>query len=178
MVILIELEEVVADLERAVTGVIASLHPSVPLLDPKSRQHFDLKEDYPGESRATVETILRAEGFYRTLPTMPGAVAALQGMLESGHEVFICSAPYFANVTSETDKRLWLDMVLGPEWFNRFLVSCDKTLLSGDILIDRKPWVTGLRPPSWKQIIFDRPYNGAAKGPRLLNWQDWRKILY
>jgi len=38
--------------------------------------------------------------------------------------------------------------------------------------------VDGLvKPPPWRQVLFDAPYNRMAQEPRLTSWADWRQVL-
>ena len=57
-----------------------------------------------------------------------------------------------------------------------------QTKVRGDILIDDKP-LDLLAPEgthttaSWKQVIFDAPYNQQCNIPRLKRWKDWRSVI-
>ena len=68
---------------------------------------------------------------------------------------------------------------LGPEWLQRLVLTSDKTLVRGDLLIDDKPQVSGQeRLPSWEHVVFDAPYNrGTAHNLRLGSWAKWREIM-
>jgi len=37
----------------------------------------------------------------------------------------------------------WVKQHLGAEWMKRIIITCDKTLIHGDLLIDDKHAVTG-----------------------------------
>ena len=46
------------------------------------------------------------------------------------------------------------------------------------VLVDDRPGVNGLvKPPPWRQVLFDAPYNRTAEEPRLTSWADWRQVL-
>jgi len=55
--------------------------------------------------------------------------------------------------------------------------------VAGDLLIDDKPYEY-LSPggkhttATWKQIIFDAPYNRQKRLPRMFHWKDWRYFIY
>lgn len=113
---------------------------------------------------------------YRSLEPLPGAVDALHGMLDHGFDVLICTAPWSPNKLCMSDKERWIEEHLGLEWHSRIIISHDKTLVHGTILVDDKPEIKGRISPSWQQIMFDQPYNrsGAAlEIPRLLSWEEW-----
>jgi 5'-nucleotidase len=75
------------------------------------------------------------------------------------------------------EKYEWIERHLGSDFVSRMIVSKDKTMIHGDILIDDNPKVLGLGPASWKHVIFDQPYNRHVGGPRM-TWKNWREILF
>ena len=58
----------------------------------------------------------------------------------------------------------------------------DKTKAKGDILIDDKP-LDELAPggkhtsATWKQVVFDQPYNRNTNIPRITHWNEWKEII-
>lgn len=60
----------------------------------------------------------------------------------------------------------------------RTILANDKTFVHGDILIYDHPAIKGLRTPSWKQFVFDRPYNRHLDLPRMHEWRTWREAVY
>jgi 5'-nucleotidase len=178
MIILVDMDEVVADFETAVADIASKyVHPIIKPIDLSRRKHLYLKNDFPEESRRVVERIYQVPGFYRTLPPMPGAVEALNEMLGEGYEVYVCTAPHLQNPTCESDKRYWMGETLGGDWLQRLIITRDKTLIIGDLLFDDRPRVSGALKPMWRQIIFDRPYNRDVSGPRLIGWENWRSVI-
>ena len=57
------------------------------------------------------------------------------------------------------------------------IVTRDKTVVAGDVLVDDKPSVDGVGIPSWEHVVFDQPYNRGTEGRRLVSWRDWRRVL-
>ena len=77
------------------------------------------------------------EGFYRALKPISGAVEAMNILLQTkGVDAYILTAPSLYNPLSYTEKRLWVEDHLGFEWVKRLIISPDKSLLRGDVLID------------------------------------------
>jgi len=74
------------------------------------------------------------------------------------------------------EKYQWVEEHLGHEFTGRVILTRDKTLACGDVLIDDKPAIRGLGTPHWHQIIFDQPYNRQAEGS-CMNWGNWREAL-
>lgn len=77
------------------------------------------------------------KGFYRELKPISGAVKAMEMLLAAeAVEAYILTAPSVHNPLSYTEKRLWVEEYLGFEWVNKLIMSPDKSLLKGDVLID------------------------------------------
>ena len=73
-------------------------------------------------------------------------VGAIEGVLELeakarayGFDTYICSAPNASNKKSYADKASWIERYLGSSWVQRLVLTQDKTLCDGLILIDDKP---------------------------------------
>jgi len=75
-------------------------------------------------------------GFYRNLKVMPGAHEAVAKLLASPLlEVYIGSKPTTGNLYSTVEKYQWVAMHF-PRLLKRIVLTCDKTLLRGDYLVD------------------------------------------
>jgi 5'-nucleotidase len=144
---------------------------------------YDLFGALDDDSNEMLKSIMNEPGFYASLDPMPGAIDAVYRMQEDGHEVWIVSTPWVGNETCETDKREWVQKHLGNEWANRLILTHDKTMIAGDVIIDDKPHITGKDDPKWQHILFAQPHNLTERAKRLrrgiLNWTDgeWIKEL-
>src|SRR5207244_503536 len=99
-------------------------------------------------------------GFYRTLPATLGGKEVLEGMIEMGHDVRICTSPILASRTVVMEKYEWIEEHLGSEWIARTIVTRDKTIIKGHILIDDRPDFEKYRyAPEWEHVLFDFPTN-------------------
>ena len=77
------------------------------------------------------------QGFYLALEPIEGAISAMDKLLRAENvEAYILTAPSLYNPLSYTEKRLWVENHLGFEWVERLIISPNKALLKGDILID------------------------------------------
>jgi len=105
--------------------------------------------------------------FFENLEPIPGAIESYF-LLREKCEVFILSKPSVFNPLSYMEKRIWIEKHLGFKECERLILSCDKTLLRGDYLIDDLPQ-TGFMNPEWAHIQF-----GSEKFP---NWNSIVKYL-
>jgi 5'-nucleotidase len=136
-----------------------------------NQRSFDLKTGLNSDDKAMVNRVMETPGFYADLEPIPGAVKALKEMLADGHDIAIVTSPYYSNPTCIADKIEWVRRNLGQSWVSRIILAADKTRVSGDVLIDDKPAITGARIPDWEHVLFDQPYNHEVVGKRrMYNW--------
>jgi 5'-nucleotidase len=177
-IILVDLDNTVADWSGRFSEGLTRLRPD---LAPQPPDRFSVWSDDVDRNLA-IQEVVREPGFYAQLPTYPGARNALIGLLHAGVGVFIVSTPMESNVTSASDKSAWVRTHLGRRFVNRLILSHDKSLVRGDLLIDDKPRISGLMEPTWRQVYFDQPYNrpdaeGNPTTTRVHIWDEWPTLL-
>lgn len=176
-IILVDMDDVLADFEAKFLEDWKKKflnHPHIPL---NNRKAFRIEEDYPSELKKEVEGIFSAPGFFENLDKIPGGKEALIKMQEIGHNVFICTSPISKYANCVLEKYRWVEKNLGYEWTKKIIMTKDKTLVFGDILIDDKPEHTGLKKPAWKHVLFEKSYNQHISTKPRITWNNWEKIL-
>lgn len=138
---------------------------------------FDLNAGRTDDEKRIIAEVMVHPGFYSDLEPVPGAKKALKEILREGHDVRIVTSPWVSNPTCASDKLNWVVKHYGSHWGPRVIITADKTLVRGDILIDDKPEVTGSLDPEWEHVVFDQPYNQDVQRRRLLDWSGWRDIV-
>lgn len=176
MKILIDLDGVIADFEKAFYEEWYNRHPDKTIVLPEERTKFYIRDEHP-EVAHLIREIYNMPGFFLSFPVIPGSIEALKEMLNRGHEVFICSSPSSENDNCIPEKIRWIKEHLGNDFIRRIIITKDKTLVKGDVLIDDRPEVTGVAKPEWELIIFDRPYNKHIKDRKRITWDNWQNIL-
>jgi 5'-nucleotidase len=180
-VVLVDQDGVLADFERGVLAAFRAGYPDAPFIPLADRRGFYVRTQYGPEWAETIDAIVRAEGFFRNLPMIESARTALEEMLETGHDVFLCTSPVTGSRWCVPEKLAWVEHQLGPAWLRRTVITSDKTLV-GDrlqpcVLVDDRPEIRGVAIPPWVHVLFDAPYNQGQPGPRLSSWADWREVL-
>lgn len=177
MRILIDMDGVIADFDREFLQRWRKRHPDKFYVPLEERNTFYVKEQYPDELKPLVTEILLEPGFFRDMVPVPGAVDALIEMDARGFEVFICSSPLSAYKNSTLEKYEWVEKTLGFPWTKRVILTKDKTIVTGDFLIDDKPAITGVvKSPTWEHILYDRLYNRGTEKRRIA-WDNWEEIF-
>jgi len=176
-IILVDMDGVLANFDKAVIAILRQEYPEIPVVEPSDRKSFYLADDYPDEYRETIESIYVRPGFYKNLPPFSGAIDAVNLMDNMGFNVFICTSPLTEYKNCVGEKYEWVHTHLGDKFVKRVILTKDKTLVRGTILIDDKPHITGGLIPEWKHVIFDAPYNRHANGFHRITWGNWQDIL-
>jgi 5'(3')-deoxyribonucleotidase len=106
-------------------------------------------------------------GFFANLDLLPDAFPAWK-MLNERHDVYFLTAPSVRNPMCYTEKRISIEKNFGYDACERLILSTNKSLLKGDILID--DYATGnhqesfdgeliqfgsTRFPDWKSVLAD-----------------------
>jgi len=175
--ILFDQDGVLANYTKAHCEAIAREFPELPRLRPEEATCFNTEDHFPPEYRARIEALTLRPGFFLNLEPLPGAIEALRTLLALGFDVRICTSPkkIFDNCVAE--KFAWLKKHLGEEFVERIVLTRDKTLVQGDILVDDKPHITGICTPTWKHILYDQPYNREHISQPRLTWANYQEVL-
>lgn len=108
--------------------------------------------------------------FFENLPPIKDAIDSVNILRNSGkYNVHILTAPSTRNPSSYTEKRIWVENHFDDEFTNKLIISPNKGLLKGDILIDDK--VSGKGQENFDGRVM--PYC-SIKFP---NWQSILKEL-
>jgi len=176
MIILVDMDDVLVEFEKKIIELIIERYPEKKDLFKEERSNFKLTEEYP-EFKELIKEIESQKGLTENLEPVKGSEKALKEMRKLGHEVFICTSPLTNYKNNVSEKYKWVEKNFGEEWTKKIILTKDKTLIKGDILIDDNPEINGLKEPEWEQVIFDRPYNRHIKNKKRLNWDNWKEVL-
>ncbi len=176
-IILVDIDGVLADFENGFLQAWKKKFPYYTHVPLEKRETFYLIEGYPAGLEKDLDSIYKAPGFFQNLDVIKGGKEALEKMQTRGHKVLICTSPISKYENCVLEKYNWISKNLGYEWTKKIIMTKDKTLVFGDILIDDKPEQTGLRKPAWKHVLFEAPYNKHVKTKLTITWDNWEKIL-
>lgn len=175
MIVLIDLDGVEADWGYGydVLAKYRKLHEEggVPYAE---RPRWDLCEGLTERGVAINSWIMEQSGFYYTLPPIAGAIEATKRIIEAGHSVWFVSTPHPHNRTCASDKYDWVEEHFGFDYRRRTILTDDKTLVMGDVLIDDRPLIEGENPnPTWKHLCFgEYGYSSTTQSERAKTWDD------
>jgi 5'-nucleotidase len=180
--ILVDMDGVIANFEAATLRDYQKEYPDdknfIPL---EERTEFlvglDYEKRFGPDYKKRIDKIHNSADFFRSLPIIEGAKEALKDMVDKKYEVFLVTSPLQRYENCVKEKYDWVKENLGPEWTNRIVMTRDKTIVRGDVLIDDKPNITGLDPAPWRHILFNQPYNAKENKPRITHWKEWESVV-
>ncbi len=178
MIILVDMDNTLAEFDKGFLDIWRKLYPKefyVPLED---RRTFHPHKDYPEHLHEKIHEICHGKGFIRNLEPTPGGIEAVNSMIEEGHDVRFCTSYLFEYDNCVLEKYQWVEAHFGEEAIERLIITRDKTLIRGDLLIDDKPEINGVVTPTWEHIVYDRPHNREIIGRRRLTWANWREVMF
>ncbi len=176
MRILVDMDGVIADFEKGALKGYAKENPKNPLPQRNGKNSFYLENDFEKPFSSLIREVYNLEGFFQNLEPVEGSLEALTTMA-TNQEVFICTSPLLTNPSCAQEKLSWVETYLGAEWLKRTIITKDKTIIDGDILIDDKPKIKGAQEPRWEHVLYSQPYNESVNEKRRLTWENWQRIL-
>ena len=178
MIILVDMDNTLVDFDVGLLDRWQKLYPGEFFVPLEKRTTFHPHKDYPEHLQDKVQAICHSEGFIRNLPPTPGGIEAVNAMIDEGHDVRFCTSHLFEYDHCVLEKYQWIEAHFGAPFVDRIILTRDKTLVRGDMLIDDKPAIIGAVTPTWEHIFYDRPFNSQVIGKRRLTWENWRDIVF
>lgn len=115
----------------------------------------------------TPDEVKRWAGAYREMEPMPGAIDGVRALIAAGHDVWLATKPPTGQPRAYADKVAWVMDNL-PELTRKIILTADKGMLRGDVLIDDQPWKANCESFEGVVIKFD---------PTLAGWP-WILAVY
>jgi 5'-nucleotidase len=177
MIILVDMDGVLANFEEKFLEIYRSLYPNLPYIPVNLRRRFHIREEYPKELEDKVVSVWTKPGFYLSLDPIDKGLESINEIKNKGHDVFICTSPLSTYENCVLEKYKWVEKYLGNNWVRNIIFTKDKTIVHGNLLIDDNPLIKGIKNPSFEHIIYDCSYNKLENFKRRMTWNNWKDVL-
>lgn len=167
--VLLDMDGVLFEWEDFFVQTWREMFPHLPTRDAGQRSDYDLFADLSDDEVEAMLKVMDALSYHR-IPVADGAVRAVSALADAGADLGVCSAPWLTNPTCASEKLTSVHQHFGIELAKATVLTRDKTLVFGDILVDDKPEIHGMRDPSWRHIYFTQTYNRGLPGHRIDSW--------
>lgn len=142
--LLIDMDQTLYDF---VGGVNSKLPPDiVPNHNPVNYWYFD---SYPPNQRSALYSVANKPGFFYGLSLYVGAQKCVWELANLGYDIWFVSTPLNSNTQSSSEKIEAIIRDFGWAWADKLILTHDKTIIRGRILIDDKPDIGGSCIPTW-----------------------------
>jgi len=181
VIVLVDMDGTIADFDQRALQLMKQRHGKAFDVEHSTLKSFPFAANFDASYKRPISSMLSEENFFRSFQPIDGAIQALKEMqAHESIEVFFCTAPIRANPFCASEKMEWIREHLGDDWVARIIITSDKSLVRGDILIDDAPQAKGdSLEPVWEQVWFRQPYNIGLSGKRhLKRWSEWRAIVF
>lgn len=179
-ILLIDMDGPLARWYDGLTRAWQAYYPDRPLLPYEKLTSFYVEDVHPEDYHADLRRITCQGSFYENLQPVEGALEALKDMqlnCQDFMEPFLCSSPEieFDELDCHSQKARWVRTHLGEYWVNKLILTRDKTLVRGNVLIDDKPAIKGAMAPTWEHLVYESPYSGLPE-THTFKWSDWPNL--
>ena len=159
-VILVDMDGVLVDFD----GWIYDHSYLWPSLSPNrsAQTHYFLTDEVSKGDAAAMRKAVNEGRIFRDAKPIPGAIEGLNRLREVA-DVWICTRPLEANRNCRDDKAAWLRTHFDADLEKRLIITSNKSLVRGAILLDDHPKEKEIKQAVWRPVVYDQPFN---------QWQD------
>lgn len=186
-IILIDMDGVVADFDATLLEIYKTRYPNDFCIELQDRvglygdQQYDqvLGQKYGDRYRQ----IMAENGFFYQLQPLEPAIRAIKNLMNDPvrnkiFKIMFCTSPLIWNKTCASDKLAWIEKYFGHRMMKNVMISSDKTLVHGNLLIDDKPKIKGILgdQPKFQNHVLMRCWHNSrvdASGYQYVLEQDW-----
>ena len=173
---LFDADNVLYEWEAKYIEDVLAIDPEYPVIPLGQRTEMDVLASNAHSSDIGYR-VKNRPGFYAELALVEYAQECIAEIQDAGIDVMICTAPSLDNPTCASDKHMAITRDFGRSMAKRTIITSDKTVVMGDVLVDDKAEITGLMTPQWEHIVYDRSYNRHVTNRRMTDLRNWREAL-
>ncbi len=153
--------------------IVSFMQPLLDKYNEKHQSNVNMESITSWELPPGMTQIFNEQGFFVSLPPLPGAIEGVRKLVEGGHDVIIATSPS-RNGHIAKEKMTWIDIWL-PEMMENLHIVHRKDRLVGDVLCDDRPkFLTDF--PGWT-IMMDKPWNRDAHIHKCIRVEGFAELM-
>lgn len=174
LTILVDMDDTIENLcEVLVDYLNEKYNTGVSLSDVKE---WDMTKTFPTLSRDEIYEPLSDGRLWERIRPLPGAVENIKKIIDDGHKVVICTTSHPDTVSIKLNNVLFKYFPYFT--YNDVIITSQKQLIRGDILIDDAPH--NLEGGYYLKLLFDAPHNQSynTEKENMIRVYNWEEIYY
>ena len=174
LTILIDMDDTIENLCEAWVNYLNEIHKTnVSLVDIKE---WDITKAFPMLSYSEIFNPLTDERLWERVTPLPGAVDNIRRLKEDGHKIVIVTTSHPDTVSMKLNKVLFKYFPYFT--YNDVIITSQKQLVHGDILIDDAPH--NLEGGNYVKLLFDASHNKSYDTEKhsVIRVHNWEEIYY
>lgn len=124
------------------------------------------------KARREARELIYRTRWFRDLPVVEGALEGVRRLQEE-FDVWVCTKPLEENKRCRDDKGAWIRKHFGRDLERQLVITPDKTIVDGVILLDDAIKLDWIGKGSWKSVIFRTVWNQEGSIWEDLPHWDW-----
>ena len=173
MIILVDMDDTIEELLPAWCRWLNKYYGTS--VNPDNVTDWEVAKFFP---ELTIEQVFSPltdnSSFWKTVKPKPGAVKYLKKLVAEGNEIYIVTASHYKNIAPKYE--YIIEKYFPFISWNHFIVTCNKQLIHGDVLIDDGPH--NLKNGNYTKLLFTAPHNKSydAEGNQMIRVNTWKDV--
>lgn len=177
MTILVDMDDVLENLSDAWIDFLNEEYGTE--VDKNAPKDWEIDKSFPELTKAQVYAPLYDPDFWKTVRPIDGAPEMLERLIHEGYEIYVVTASNYVTLQTKMDDVLFRYFPY-LDW-NNVIVTSNKQMIRGDILIDDAPH--NLLEGDYQKILMDAPHNRSFNAElfgvhRANSWREIYRIVH
>lgn len=172
MIILIDIDDTIEDLRHSwIPAINRRFGYNVELSEITD---WDLTKFFTGLTNEQIFSVVKEDGFWKSVRPNEGAVENVKKLIDDGHEVYLCSASHWDDVRPKFEDfvQVYFPFI---DW-SHVIICHSKQMINADILVD--DGVHNLIGGNYTKILFTMPHNASfdEESGGMLRADSWNEV--
>lgn len=190
IVILLDIDGVLANMEKSVFQIYQNENPKLRYIKDNEREgmiaQIQYRKEVGQESGDIIDEIINRPNLFVNFEPFDDAIKTVKRFftepeLISKYKIYFCTSPHYGHETCASEKVLWIRKHFGLPQTKSLIITNDKTIISADVLIDDNQTIKGFHTdePKFKRHILMRANHNQniTEHPGGILKADWSNLF-